>query len=147
VRRAGLAQDLAIANRYFGERASKSNEPSVGVPEPIAPERIRTFGRPIPFLGILPGIGDPPHSTSLLLESKPWVESVPWPAGETIVALVVLLLIAILTLLLRRGIRVPYMALFLAVGLAGFMGGPLGLAGSLALAGAGWRKARGGGLA
>ena len=35
------------------------------------------------------------------------------------------------------------LALFLALGLAGYMGGPLSLAGALALAAVGWRKARG----
>ena len=147
VRRAGLAQDLAIANRYFGNQAIKLTGPSVGVPEPIAPERIRTFGRPIPFLGILPGIDDPALATSLLLGSEPWAESVTWPAGETIFALVVLLLIALLTTFLRRGIRVSWAALLMAVGLAGFMGGPLSLAGAMALAATGWKKARVGGLA
>ena len=51
VRKAGLVQDLAIANRYFGDLTTKLTGPSVGVPEPIAPERIRAFGRPMFVLG------------------------------------------------------------------------------------------------
>ena len=147
VRRAGLAQDLAIANRYFGDMAIKTTGPSVAVPEPNAPERIRTFGRPLSFLGSLPGVDDLSAKTSLVLESKPWVESVTWPAREAIVSFVVLLVIGLLATLLRRGgVPASSGALLMALGLAGYMGGPLSLIGALALAAVGWKKARGGGL-
>jgi hypothetical protein len=147
VRKAGLAQDLAIASRYFGDLTTKLTGPSVGVPEPNSPERIRAFGRPMSFLGAVPGVDDPSSKTSLVLESQPWAESVTWPASETIVVLVVLLLIGLLAALFRRGIAASSTALVLAIGLAGYMGGPLSMAGALALAAVGWKKARGGGLA
>jgi hypothetical protein len=147
VRRAGLTQDLAIANRYFGDQTAKLTGPSVAVPEPIAPERIRTFGRPFSFLGVLPGIDDSTSRPSMVLENRPWTESVTGPAGETNIALVVLLLVGLLTVFWRRGIPAFTMALFMTIGLAGYMGGPLSLAGALALAAAAWKKARRGGLA
>jgi hypothetical protein len=147
VRKAGLVQDLAIANRYFGDQTTKLSGPSVGIPEPNAPERIRNFGRPISFWGALPGVDDPTSKTSLVLETKPWTESVTWPASETIVALLVLHLIGLFATFLRRGIFASSTALVMALGLVGYMGGPLSLAGALALAALGWKKARGRGLA
>jgi hypothetical protein len=147
VRKAGLTQDLAIANRYFGDAASNLAGSSVAVPEPSAPERIRNFGRPISFLGVLPGIDDSSRRASFLLEKRPWAESVTAPSGESMIALGVLLLVGLLTVFLRRGIPASWMALVLTVGLAGYVVGPLGLAGAMVLAAVGWKKARGGSLA
>jgi hypothetical protein len=142
VRKAGLTHDLAIANRYLGDRASSSVRPAVGVPEPIAPERVRHFGRPISFLGILSGIDESPGTLSLSLVTTPWWEGLAWPAGETILLGLVLLMIALLITFSRRGIAGPYLALFMVLGLAGYMGGPLILTGATVLAAAGWRKSR-----
>jgi hypothetical protein len=144
VRKAGLAQDLAIAHRYFGDLTTKLTGASVGIPEPNAPERIRAFGRPMSFFGPLPGVDDRSASASLVIESMPLTESLTWPASESIVALVLLLLIGLLASLLRRGIIASATALLMAICLAGYMGGPLSLAGALALAAAGWKKGRSG---
>ena len=75
VRRAGLEPDLAVANRYLGEATANSKGSSIGVPEANVPERIRAFGRPISFMGILPGIEETPSKLSLTLERKPWVKT------------------------------------------------------------------------
>ncbi len=72
VRRAGLEPDLAVANRYLGEATANSKGTSIGAPEANAPERIRAFGRPISFMGILPGIEEAPSKLSLILERRPW---------------------------------------------------------------------------
>ena len=142
LRRAGLEQDLAAANRYLGQAVENVMRPLAGVPEPNAPERIRTFGLPSPLMGVLPGVDDPPSKTPLVLESRPWDDRANQPGGQTIIALLVLMAIALVTTW-RPGRRTSSLALFMALGLAGYVGGPLTLAGALGLAAAGWKKARG----
>jgi hypothetical protein len=142
VRRAGLEQDLALASHYLGDRTSTLKSPSVLVPDPNPPERIRTFGRPISFLGILPGIDVSPARNSFALEREPWTESHAHLSTETIIALLLLFLIGLSTTLLHRSRRARAATVLLALGLAGYAGGSVSLAGALGLVIAGWRKAR-----
>jgi hypothetical protein len=142
LRRAGLEQDLAAATRYLGMAVENVMRPLPGVPEPNAPERIRTFGLPSPLMGILPGVDDPTSKTRLVLASQPWDGPANQPRGQTIIALLVLMVIALVTTAWRPRRRTSALALFMALGLAGSVGGPLTLAGALALAAAGWKKAR-----
>ena len=142
LRRAGLEADLAIANRYLGEAATGAKSTSVGVPEPSAPERIRTFGRPIAFMGVLPGVDEPPAKTSLVLAAGTWTESVNDPRSQTIIALLAFMMIGLLTTRLRPGVGTNIVALLLALGLTGFMAGPVVLLGALGLGALGFRKAR-----
>jgi hypothetical protein len=145
-RRAALEQDLAIANRYLGEVASSETQPSAGVPEPNAPERIRTLGRPIPLLGVLPGVDVAPARISVVRAGPSWAGTTNERASRTIVALLVLMVIGLLTTGRQKGVRTRGLALFMALGLAAITGGPFTLLGALGLAVAGFRKARVGGF-
>ena len=89
VRRANLEQDLAIANRYLGVGSTSEEQNSPTVPEPNAPERIRTLGRPISLMGVLPGVDVPPAKLSLAAESGLWAANANRPASRMIIALVV----------------------------------------------------------
>ncbi len=140
--RAGLADDLATVNRYLGDAARTGNASSAGVPEPNAPERIRTLGRPIAFMGVLPGVDDPPPKTSLVVAAGTWTESANDPRSRTVIALLAFMLIGLLTTGLRPGVRTNGVALLVALGLAGFMAGPLALLGALGLGALGYRKTR-----
>ena len=140
--KAGLEQDLAAANRYLGQPVENAVRPLPGVPEPIAPDRIRTFGLPSPLMGVLPGVDDPPSKTPLVLESRPWDDRANQPRGQTIIAILVLMAIALVTTAWRPGPWTSSVALFMALGLAGYVGGPLTLAAALGLAVAGWKKVR-----
>ena len=146
-RRAALEQDLAIANRYLGEVASSQTQPSAGVPEPNAPERIRTLGRPIPLTGVLPGVDVAPAKMSLVRTSQSWAGTANDRASRTIVAFLVLMVIGLLTTGREKGVRTRGLALFMALGLAALTGGPLTLLGVLGLAVVGFKKARVGGFA
>jgi hypothetical protein len=142
LRRAGLEQDLAAANRYLGQAVERAARPLSSVPEPNAPERIRTFGFPSTLMGVLPGVDAPPSSAPLIVESHPWDDRANSPRGQTIIAILVLMAIALVTTGWRLSRRTSSVALFMALGLAGYLGGPLTLAGTLGLAVAGWKTAR-----
>jgi len=142
-RRAGLEADLASVQSYLGEAPADLTGPLVGVPEATAPDRIRFFGRPFTLMGVMPGIDEPSSRTALTLESRPWDQSENPPPIQAIVMFLLLVGIALVTTGSRRGFRLSALALIMALGLAGYTGGPLILAGGLGLAAAGWKKARG----
>jgi len=142
-RRAGLEVDLASAQNYLGEAPADLTGPLVGVPEATTPDRIRFFGRPFTLIGVMPGIDEPSSRTSLTIESRPWEESGNHPPIQAIVTLFLLVGIALVTTGSRRGFWINSLALIMALGLAGSMGGPMILAGALGLAAAGWKKANG----
>jgi len=142
-RRAGLEADLASVQSYLGESPADVTRPLVGVPEATTPDRIRYFGRPFTLIGVVPGVDEPSSTTSLILESRPWQESGNSPPIQTIVTLLLLVGIALVTTGSRRGFWISSLALLMALGLAGSMGGPIILAGGLGLAAAGWKNARG----
>ena len=142
LRRAGLEQDLAAANRYLGEAVETVARPLAVVPEPNAPERIRTFGIPSPLMGLLPGVDDPPSKAPLVLARQPWDEGAKEPSGHTIIMLLAIMAIALTTTAWHQGPRTNSLALLMALALAGYAGGPLILAGALAFSAAAWKKAR-----
>jgi hypothetical protein len=144
VRKAGLEEDLATVNRYLGEENANLTRALAGVPAPYASDRIRTLGRPFPLMGLLPGIDEPPSKNSLVLQSQGWENRANPAQGRAIIALLVIMTLALVTTAWRGGARTTSVALLLALGLAGFMGGLLALAGALGLAAAAWSKARGG---
>jgi hypothetical protein len=143
MRRAGLDDDLSSARIYLGEIPAKLTRPMRGVPEPSEPDRIRLFGRPSPLIGIMPGIDAKESKVSLTLEERPWDvngNGSHYPSIITIILLVGLLLV---TVLIGRWSWQGFLALVTALGLAGYTGGPLILAGAVGLAVAGWRMGRG----
>ncbi len=142
VGRGNLEQDLAIANRYLGASSTSEVQISPTVPEPNAPERIRTLGRPISLMGVLPGVDVPPTKLSLVAESGLWTANANEPASRMIIALVLLMVIGLLTMGWRPGVRTGMLALFLVLGLACLLGGPLEVAVALGLALLGFRKGR-----
>jgi hypothetical protein len=147
VRRVNLEQDLAIANRYLGASSRGEVQNSPIVPEPNAPERIRTFGRPISLMGVLPGVDVPPTKLSLVAESFLWTPNANEPMSRMIIALGLLMVIGLITTGWRPGVRTGMLALFLVLGLACLLGGPLELAAALGLALLGFRKGRVGSFA
>ena len=142
-RRAGLEADLASVRSYLGETPSDLTRPLVGVPEATAPDRIRFFGRPFALIGSVPGIDEPSSSTSLILERRPWEERGNRPPIPAIVTLLLLAGVALVTTGARRRLWINSLALLMALGLAGYLGGPMILTGGLGLAAAGWTKAHG----
>ena len=129
MRRAGLDEDLSSARIYLGEMPAQPNSPDGGVPEPSEPDRIRLFGRPSPLLGTMPGIEATSSTVSLTLEDRPWDligNGARYPSIVTILLLVGLLLV---TVSVGRWRWQSSLALVTALGLAGYTGGPLILAG------------------
>jgi hypothetical protein len=142
LRRAGLDADLAAVQTYLGESPADLSRPLPSVPEPTNPDRIRAIGRPFRLVGFAPGVDEPTPRNSLVLEDSPWYASgyyLPLPA---VVALVLVAGIAVATLIPRRRFWFDSMALLMALGLAGYLGGPIALAGGLGLAAAGWKMVR-----
>ena len=143
MRRAGLDEDLSSARIYLGELPANPARPMGGVPEPSEPDRIRLLGRPTPLIGMMPGIEAASTKASLTLEDRPWAlhgYGTRYLSTFTILLLVGLLLA---TVFVGRGNWQSSVALVTALGLAGFTGGPLILAGGVGLAVAGWRMGRG----
>jgi len=143
IRKAKLGDDLAAAKRYLGERAADPTRPSAGVPEPNALDRIRTFGRPTALMGMVPGINDPQKSLTMTFGSPPWAVAGHSPPGRALFSIVLLFSMAIVATSRFRGFAVNLLALLAVLGLAGYTGGPIVLAGGLGLAVAGWKTARG----
>ena len=142
MRRAGLEEDLASARIYLGEMPANLTRPTGGVPEPSEPDRIRLLGRPSPLIGVMPGIEATSSKLSLTLEDGRGMRSAtprrPDPSSRSFYSWV--------SCWSRRlwavGRGRVRLALVTALGLAGYTGGPLILAGGLGLAAAGWRRAR-----
>ena len=148
VRKAGLEQELSIASQYLGESSATQPRTSPAVPEPTAPERIRTLGRPVALLGLVPGVDVPPVKTSLAVAAGSWVEGGPnEAASRTMMGLLLLMIIGLLTTGWRPRIKTHAVALLTALVLAGFVGGMITLSGALGLAVLGLRKGRSGAIA
>ena len=142
MRRAGLDKDLSSARIYLGEMPANLARPIGGMPEPNEPDRIRLFGRPSPLIGIMPGIEASSPKVSLALEYWPWDligNGTRYPSIITILLLMGLLLV---TVSIGRWSWQRPLALVTALGLAGYTGGPLILAGGVGLAVVGWRRGR-----
>jgi hypothetical protein len=142
VSKAGFAQDLAISSGYFGDQEPKLAGPGVGVAEPIAPERVRAFGRPTSFLGVLPGIDGAARNPSFSLESTRWPDNRDASPKEISIGVFALLAAALFSGLFRQGIRATSFALTIAIALAGFVGGPVPFVGAFVLAALGWTGSR-----
>jgi hypothetical protein len=140
--RAALQQDLAAASGYLGTSSAELSRPLVGVSEPNAADRIRRFGRPFPYIGVLPGLDELPPKTSLILEPRLWQNDTTRPRARAMVGLVMVVACVVLATARRRGVWTQLAGLAVALGFAGYTGGPLALVGGLGIAAAGWRKAR-----
>ena len=142
IRRAGLDDDLTSARIYLGETPANVIRLSGRIPEPSEPDRIRLFGRPSSLIGTMPGIDATSSTAPLILEERPW-EVIENATRSPFV--VTMLLVTVLTLVIMSlGHRTwpSALALVTALGLAGYTGGPLILAGGMGLAVAGWRGRR-----
>lgn len=139
MRRAGLEVDLSSARIYLGELPASLIRPIGGIPEPSEADRIRQVGRPTSLIGVMPGIERKSSEALLTLEARPWdaVDNVPLPQSVTAILLLTILLLAIVSL--GRRTWPNSLALVTALGLAGYTGGPLVLAGGMGLAVAGWK--------
>jgi hypothetical protein len=143
-RRAGLESDLVSAQSYLGTSPVDVTRPLVGVPEAAIPDRVRLFGRPSSLIGLVPGVDGPSATrTSLILESRPWLERGGLPPMPAIITLFLLAAIGLIASGTGRGFWSTALALLVALGLAGSLGGPASLTGGLVLAAVGWKKARG----
>jgi hypothetical protein len=142
MRRAGLEEDLSSARIYLGELPARLIRPMGGIPEPSEPERVRLVGRPASLVGVVPGIEGKSSAASLTLEARPWdaFDTLSLPRFVTAMLLFTILLLVIISLGRRNWPN--SLALVTALGLAGYTGGPLILAGGMGLAIAGWRMNR-----
>jgi hypothetical protein len=138
IRRAGLDDDLTSSQRYLGQSPSNPTRPLVGVPEPNEPDRIRFFGRPSALIGDISGIDEPSSDNSLILENRNSEWSWNSTRNPAILTLSLLAGIALLTTALRRNRWINALALAMALGVVGSVGGPLILAGGLGIAVIGW---------
>ncbi len=142
VRSAGLTDDLASALGYLGLGQAAANRPSGGIPEPIAPCRIRAFGRPAAMLGVVKGLDE--TSTRPVLKFAGRLQGGLHEGGAARSAIMVaaLLGVAILaTSLVGRRVATAA-ALLVTLAVAGLAGGPATLAGGLGLAALAWRNDR-----
>jgi hypothetical protein len=144
VRAAGLTDDLALVQGYLGLTPGPSNRPPGGIPEPVSSCRIRAFGRPTAMLGVVQGLDDPSAHSGLTLGDAARIE--PSDGGATRAAILgAALAVAVIIATVLAGPRAPLAAaVSLAVMLiiSALAGGPLLLAGGLALAVIAWRSAR-----
>jgi hypothetical protein len=139
IHRAGLDDDLTSAQNYLGQSSANTTRPLVGAPEPNEPARIRRFGRPSTLIGVIPGIDEPLFGSTLTFENQTWEQSWKSARNPAIVTWSLLLGIALLTTALRHISWINALALVMALGLGGSLGGPLILAGGLGIAAIGWK--------
>jgi hypothetical protein len=137
VRKAGLDDDLASAQRYFGQASGSANRAVTAVAEPSASERVRFFGRPSTWIGVLPGSGEPAPRGEFRFVSRPWEAIWDQTRDATFLVPLVLAGAALFGLACSRHYWPSALALFITVALAGVVGGPLVLAGGLGLVAAG----------
>jgi hypothetical protein len=140
VRSAGFNDDLASAQTYLGQASGSPGRPVVAVGEPGATERVRLFGRPSAWIGLLPGSSGPSSASQFRTVSRPW-EGI-WRQAQDRES-VLLLLFPALTFfpLAWPGRRwSASLALAATVGLAAFLGGPITLAAGLGVVAAGWMR-------
>jgi hypothetical protein len=140
--RAGLDNDLVAARIYLGDMLANLSQPPAGVAEPSAPERIRLLGRPFSLIGSIPGIDGPSSTLSLTLQRQSLAAIVTGPRDLPIVTILLILGLSLVTVLPARFTGQSALGLMTALGLAGYTGGPLILAGAFGLAAAAWTRAR-----
>jgi hypothetical protein len=143
---AGLAADLASAQSYLGQSTARRSRPFVAIPEASDPSRIRLFGHPTTLMGVMPGIDEPSPPIPLTLESRPGGDSPNRNPAPYQLTVVLAFLMGIILVRPMVGVypAANYTALALALGLAGYAGGPTLLAGGLGLAVLARPKGRGG---
>ncbi len=142
VRSAGLTDDLTAAQGYLGLGPAAADRPSGGIPEPIAPCRIRAFGRPAAMLGFIKGIDE--TSTRPVLHFAGRLQGSFHEGGAARSALMVaaLLGVAILATSFVGRRLAAAAALLVTLAVAGLAGGPASLAGGLGLAALAWSNGR-----
>jgi hypothetical protein len=139
---AGLAEDLASAQKYLGQAPGRAARPPSGLPDPSTIGRIRALGRPRTFQGITTGVEEtgPPNTLTLTVDP---LGSARDPSFEGKSILAALLLAAALAATWRRAsgaIRSAALAVVLAI--TALAGGPTLLAGGLGLAALTWWNGR-----
>jgi hypothetical protein len=139
VRSAGLTDDLASAQGYLGLSDAAARRPPGGIPEPIAPCRIRTFGRPAAMLGVSKGLDEPSERPILRLGVRAREEPRDDDAGRSAI-LVAALLGAMILATSLGGRRSGAASLLITLSVAGLAGGPAMLAGGLGLAALAWKN-------
>src|SRR5262249_32614445 len=137
IRKAALGDDLTSAQSYLGRAAAGLTRAPALVPEPIAPERIRSLGRPFTLMGAIAGVDESTPLNLLTFEARPWDEYWDKIPGQSLLGLLLLLGIGLVALVWRQHAWLSALALAGALGFAGYTGGPIVLALVLALAVAG----------
>jgi hypothetical protein len=133
---AGLTDDLNSARGYLGLARDAGKRPPGGIPEPIAPCRIRAFGRPTAMIGVHRGLDEPSADVSLAIGDGVGDR---YPEGESArpIILSALLAIAAVLVIALGGRRAPLAAaasLALTLAVTALAGGPAMLAGALGMA-------------
>jgi hypothetical protein len=136
VRSAGLTDDLNSARSYLGLPRDAVDRPPGGIPEPIAPCRIRAFGRPTAMIGVNRGLDEPSSPASLTLAGGVADGYLEDGTARPLILSALIAVAAVLATLLggRRAPLAAALALVLMLAAAALAGGPTMLAGGLGLA-------------
>jgi hypothetical protein len=136
VRSAGLTDDLKSAGDYLGLPQDQRHRPSSRIPEPVAPCRIRAFGRPTAMIGVNRGVNEPSAVALLVLDDRAAEWHVEDGSVRPVILAVVLVVAAILATSFGGRLASPAAAisLLLILAVAALGGGPPMLAGGLGLA-------------
>jgi hypothetical protein len=140
VRSAGLTDDLASAQGYLGLGQAATNRPPGGIPEPIAPYRIRAFGRPEAMLGVIKGLDETLTRPVLKFDGRPRAGQLEGGVARSAIMIAGLLGVALLATFFAGRRLADAAALLATLGIAGMAGGPVSLAGGLGLAALAWRN-------
>jgi hypothetical protein len=142
MRRSGLDEDLASAQRYLGLASAEPSRGAVGVPEATLSERIPCLGRPSTFAGLVPGVDEQGANASFIAQGRDSSDLVSRSTSRGLAAIVLLGALAVAGAFIRPGRVIAGLLVVMALGLAACTGGPLTLAGGLAFAAAGWKRSR-----
>jgi hypothetical protein len=142
IRTAGLGDDFASAQSYLGRVAAGLTRAPALVPEPIAPERIRSLGRPFTLMGTITAVDESSPGNLLTFEARSWDEYWHKISDRPLLGLLLLLGTGLVALAWRQYAWLSALALVATLAFAGYTGGPIILAAGLALAAVGRTTAR-----
>jgi hypothetical protein len=146
VQSAGLTDDLNSARDYLGLPQDEGRRPPGGIPEPVAPCRIRAFGRPTAMIGVNRGVSEPSAGALLVLDGRAADWYIEDGSARPVILAVVVVIAAILATSFGGRFALPAAAisLLMLLAIAALVGGPSMLAGGLGLALIGRRLGHGG---
>jgi hypothetical protein len=138
LRAAALEDVIETAQDYLGLAKKPPETTAIATPEPASIDRIRALGQPTFLIGLAPGLNEEPTTISGSWEGPGVLESDPADHARSMILLGVLVALGLSAAARALLGAWGYLILAVLLGLLGFMGGPVILAGGMALAVAGW---------